>query len=384
MSNAKQQTIAGTVEDPNQKSISGVKITHPSGVSTVTDDDGRFSMTLDGNPEKDAQLVFTKAGYADKTLKVNSESVHIGFGAPIARTFNPDDYPKYDGFNLELVEDWQSSQWPNGLTWDENYKSNDAIWEPSDGGFTENLVRFQPEGIHFENDKLVLRIENKVIPNSPSWSEGQNYTDRQFSDEIGEKPLMGGEVRTRENNYRYGLYEVRMKPPGRGTEQGTATGFLATMFTFHTPRNRFWRENDIEVEGCRTDSFMTNIFYANDASAWRPEFGAPIQQNQDYQGKMPKDYDPRDWHVYAMEWLPDKLTWLVDGEPVRTFRSGDKPGIKVGAISCKIVFNFWVCIDGNAIGGDPVGNHYPIDLQYDWFRFYRWDKDGDKVTYPEE
>ena len=60
-----------------------------------------------------------------------------------------------------------------------------------------------------------------------------------FPDEVGKKPLMGGEVRTRENNYRYGRYEVRMKPPGRGAGQGSATGFLATMFTFHTPRNRF-------------------------------------------------------------------------------------------------------------------------------------------------
>ena len=121
---------------------------------------------------------------------------------------------------------------------------------------------------------------------------------------------------------------------------------------------------------------MTNIFYAKNTSGWSADFESPRKGSKDYKGKIPADYDSRDWHVYAMEWLPDKLTWFLDGKPVRTFCSDDKPGIKVGDIPSKIVFNFWVCNQGNIIGGDPIGNHYPIELKYDWFRFYRWDKDG--------
>ena len=89
MSKTKQYTVAGTVEAPNQKGISGVKITHESGASTITDDHGRFSITLNENPEKDVQLVFSRTGYADKTLMLNGKSIHVGFGAPIGRTFNP-------------------------------------------------------------------------------------------------------------------------------------------------------------------------------------------------------------------------------------------------------------------------------------------------------
>ena len=383
MGNSAKCTISGTVESPSGKGIPGVKITHHSGATTDSDDQGVFSITLNGQPGDEAELEFTRPGYADKVLRLSGSGNRVGFGAPIGRTFDPDDYPKYAGFNLELVEDWKSADWPDGLSWDENHDSNDTVWEPSDGGFPENLVRYQPEGIHFQDDQLVLRIEEKPVPNSPSWSEGKNFTDRDYSDAIGDKPLMGGEIRTRECNYRYGRYEMRMKPPGRGDETGCATGFLATMFTYYTPRNLYWRDLDIEVEGNRRNSFMTNIFYANDASEWAEEYESPCRGSDDYHGQIPADYDPRDWHEYAIEWLPDKITWLLDGKPVRSYQSGDKEGVLVGALSSAIVFNFWVFGFGDLIGGDPSGNRYPIENRYEWFRFYRWDQDGDKDTYPE-
>ena len=56
----------------------------------------------------------------------------------------------------------------------------------------------------------------------------------------------------------------------------------------------------------------------------------------------------------------------------------------MGALSSAIVFNFWVFGFGDLIGGDPSGNRYPIENRYEWFRFYRWDRDGDKDRYPEE
>lgn len=384
MANSEKQTISGSVESPSQQGLPGVTITAASAVSTESDEQGCFSITVDGDAGGEVELVFARPGYALKTLRLSGSGNRVGFGAPIGRSFNADDFPEYQGFNLELMEDWQSADWPDGLTWDETHNSNDVVWEPSDGGFPENLVRYQPEGIHFEDDQLVLRIEEKVVPNSPSWSEGKNFFDRDYSDEIGDKPLMGGEVRTRECNYRYGRYEVRMKPPNRGEEPGCASGFLATMFTYYTPRNRHWRENDIEVEGNRKNSFMSNIFYANNASAWAEEFESPCRGDADYHGAIPEDYDPRDWHEYAMEWLPGQITWLLDGKPVRTYRSNDKPGVLVGALSSAIVFNFWVFGFGDLIGGDPSGNRYPIENRYEWFRFYRWDGDGDKATYPEE
>lgn len=338
-----------------------------------------------------------KAGYATKVYEfTDGDTKTVGFGVPISRPFKRGDYPLYPGFNLEVAEDFTTASWPAGLTWDAAYKSNDVVWEPSDGGFGGNRVRFHPGNLIFKDDALFLRIEKTPQPASFSYSEGQNCEADGVTKNLafctagnpngGAKfappsEFKGAELRTKNNHFRFGRYEVNIDPPNRGPGPGTANGFIAAMFTWFTPRDLHWRENDIEILGDKTNTYLTNIFFTNKNPAWEASIES---SNFNTAPPPPTAFDPRTAHTYAFEWLPKSVKWYVDGILVRTYGEGgtNKAGVEISQLSTKVLFNFWL-MAGGPVGGLGNANEYPIEAKFDFFRYYRWDQDGDKKTYPE-
>ena len=336
-----------------------------------------------------------KAGYATKVYQLNDGDIKtIGFGITIGRTFARTDFPLYPGFNLEVAEDFSTAGWAGGLKWGANYASNDVVWEPSDGGFGGNRVRFHPDNIVFKNDAMYLRIDKTPQPASFSHSEGDNCEADGVTKNLayctsanpngGAKfapaaDFKGAEVRTRDNHFRFGRYEISIDPPDKGPGAGTADGFIAAMFTWFTPRDLHWRENDIEVLGNKTNTYLTNIFFTNKNPAW-----ADFIESSNQNTTPVAPYNPRDAHVYAFEWLPKSVKWFVDGKLVRTYGEGGttKAGVEISQMSTKVVMNFWI-MAGGVVGGAGAANEYPIETKFDSFRYYRWDNDGDKKTYPE-
>ena len=345
-------------------------------------------------PSAAVDVTCAKTGYATKVYPLNDgDAKTIGFGVTISRPFNRADFPLYPGFNLEIAEEFTTTNWPAGLKWDGAHVSNDPVWEPSDGGFGGNRVRFHPDNLVFKNDALFLRIDKTPQPASLSYSEGQNceapgVTTNDFCTSAnpngGAKfappsEFKGAEIHTRNNDFRFGRYEVNIDPPNRGPGAGTADGFIAAMFTWYTPRDHHWRENDIEILGDKTNSFLTNIFFTNKTPFW-----TDVIESSDFNTKPPGAYDPRTAHTYAFEWLPKSVKWYVDGQLVRTYGEGgtSKPGVEISQMSTKVLFNFWM-MGGGVVGGSGDANVYPIEAKFDFFRYYRWDQDGDKKTYPE-
>jgi beta-glucanase (GH16 family) len=341
----------------------------------------------------EVQVTCSKAGYATKTYTLNDgDAKTIGFGIPIGRAFDPAKYPKYPGFNLEVAEDFNTADWTGGLKWAPGYVSNDAVWEPSDGGFSGNRVRFSPDNIVFKNDAMYLRIDSIPQPASFSKSEGDNCeadgvtTNLQFC--TSQNPnggvkfapaadFKGGEIRTKNNHFRFGRYEVDIDPPDR-TGPNSADGFIAAMFTWFTPRDFHWRENDVEILGSKANTFLTNIFFSNKNPVWDANIESSNQNTA-----VPGTYDPRQPHTYAVEWLPASVKWFVDGNLVRTYGTGTlKAGVEISQLSTKVVMNFWL-MAGGAVGGAGANNQYPLETKFDNFRYYRWDNDGDKKAYPE-
>ncbi len=269
-------------------------------------------------------------------------------------------YPKYPGFTLAMAEEFDA---PLDL-------DKDPIWTWSDGGLTEGQVRFVKDAISFRDGKMILTASRPGAPTSPSYAEP---VPGRYPGEVTAKNLRSGEMRTKLNNYRYGRYEVRFKAP---TSNGN---FISTLFVFRTPKFEQWREIDIEVTADRPDRVFTNLINADGALGWSPQIEEPADRFPTGPGAMgiPAGFNnQREFHTYAFEWLPEQITWYVDGIPVRVKRPGG--GRPIPQLSAKVVMNLWI-FGGGEFGGDPTRNVYPLSAEYEWFRFYKWDKE---TTYP--
>lgn len=264
-------------------------------------------------------------------------------------------YPAFPGYTLWVVEEFEQ---PLDL-------DSDPLWTWSDGGLAEGQVRFAKEQVSFADGKMRITVGPKdaaITTQSCSHAEATKV----FS-----KPLLSGEVRSRHNIFRYGRYEVRLKAPSVDPTKADAWGnFISTLFVFRTPKFQDWREIDIEVTGTQATPLTMNLIYGDNEPTWRAEIQEVVSTEV--------GFDPRgDFHDYAFEWLPDSVTWFVDGKEVRKNTAADG-GLPIPEKSAKIMMNLWVFGPSAAFGGPNIeDNRYPFTSEYEWFRFYKWDGDTD-------
>jgi endo-1,3-1,4-beta-glycanase ExoK len=262
----------------------------------------------------------------------------------------------YAGFSLKLDERFDHF--------------NAAIWQKGDGAVgSESACRFQDQGVQLKDGLLELVIQQESI--ASSWSDNHQANKPSYA-------YSCGELRTRnDKKIRYGRIEVRMKAPSRQL----ASGYISSVFTYTfggTPAE--WEEIDIELEGGRPDKLQANLIYGLEQTNWwgTRSWGA-------WEDKItigPVD----EWHVYAIEWLPDEIKWFVDGTLIKSLNQtsidcsqGCKaPQIKPTPIPdnfTNIMMNFWIPNDDiqDNFGGNKRDNTYPMKSQYDWIRYYQLD-----------
>lgn len=273
---------------------------------------------------------------------------------------------EYDGFSLIIDERFDAF--------------DDTLWRTGDGAVGgESMCRFQPQGVRVEDGKLKLVVTEEPI--SAGWS-------RDHEQEKGPYKFSCGELRTRDEvQFHYGRIEARMKAPNRET----ASGYISSLFTYRfdkdpgskSPDSTEWEEIDVELEGGRPDKFQANLIYGKDTwEWWRTRiYGA-------WEDKI--EVGPVDeWRVFAIEWLPESISWYVDGELVKTLNATDidcdpecvppqELPTPIPNNPTTIFMNFWIPVDDvqDYFGGNKERNQYPMIAEYDWFRYYAWDGPG--------
>ena len=261
-------------------------------------------------------------------------------------------YPKYDGFTLWVVEDFNE---PLDL-------NHDPIWTWSDGGFETH--RFRREALTFEPGKMVVTLSETAQASSCSYANTGIAPDMTRT---------SGELRSKHNWFRYGRYEVRLKAPSVKPGDAEINGnYLTSLFTYRQPACQEWREIDLEVTGDAPGHLSTNLITSNHDC----NFSADKEQPKAY------DLDGRsfrtDFQTIGFEWLPGsiKFYYLGAGDALMPLRTISGP--LVPALSAKIMANLWVFNNTFAFGG-PAGanNVYPMRAEYDFIRFYRWNGDTD-------
>jgi GR25 family glycosyltransferase involved in LPS biosynthesis len=102
--------------------------------------------------------------------------------------------------------------------------------------------------------------------------------------------------------FEHGRFEADIKPP---TGPGLITGFF-----LHRDEPR--QEIDVEFIGGQPGRMLVNVFFNPGDDGATLGFG--------YRGSpcwVDLGFDSTtDWHRYAIDWRPDRVTWLVDGEAV--------------------------------------------------------------------
>ncbi len=183
---------------------------------------------------------------------------------------------------------------------------------------------WRADNVSFEDSIMKLTIDSDGENAKPKWS--------------------GGEYRTKEF-YSYGLYEVKMKPI---KNDGVVTSF----FTYTGPSDSNpWDEIDIEFLGKDTSKVQFNYF-------------------TDGIGDNEFIYDlgfdaSEEFHKYAFEWLPDSITWYVDGEAVH------KATKNIPSTPSKVMMNAW---PGTGVNDwlNAFDGAVPLSAEYDWIRITKY------------
>ncbi len=144
--------------------------------------------------------------------------------------------------------------------------------------------------------------------------------------------------------------------------------------------DRVWEEIDMELEGGRPDKFQANLIYGRNAETWLEtrRFGA-------WEDKI--DIGPVDeWRVFALEWLPDRINWYVDGELKKSLTASDldcqpecapaqEEATPIPGAPTAVMMNLWIPNDTiqDVFGGNKARNVYPLRARYDWLRIYQYD-----------
>jgi beta-glucanase (GH16 family) len=75
--------------------------------------------------------------------------------------------------------------------------------------------------------------------------------------------------------------------------------------------------------------------------------------------------------ISGFEWLPNKVTWFIDGRVVRTHYGGRPP---IPDKSAKIMMNLWIFEPKANFGGKQIhNNRYPMTSEYaPWPKLMVW------------
>ncbi len=209
--------------------------------------------------------------------------------------------------------------------------------------------------------------EDKTIPVTPnnvqndSTQNQNNLTNADFD-------FYGAELYTLES-FKYGRFEARMK-------MAYAPGCISSMFLYYNNsyegNGKVWNEIDIEVIGKNSSAFQSNIITG--------ELNAKVTSENIHNLTSPVDSE---YHVYTIEWTPEKVTWLLDGEVQRetSVLSGTKAKEQVESLveSQSLRFNLWASSSVGWVGQFDQKN-IPIAQYIDYVKVYDYDTETGTFT----
>ena len=276
-----------------------------------------------------------------------------GKEAPAMETNQAAQTLSYEGYTLR----WQDEFDGTALNRDD---WNVELHEP---GWVNNELQSyvdSPENIYLEDGKLVLKpVETKNADGTVSYTSGRVNTQNK-------------------HDFKYGIFEARAKVPA-------GQGFLPAFWMMPTNENLYGQwprcgEIDImEVLGNDTTRSYGTLHYGNPHN--QSQAGCTLTE-----GNFSDEY-----HTFAVEWEPDRISWYVDGVMIHTENDWYSATEGQGEITYPAPFDqpFYIILN-LAVGGNwPGSPDETTDIAgsafyVDYVRVYQKDSYDEDVQKPEK
>ena len=311
---------------------------------------GNHSLTVkavDESGQRSEQSETLKTAVSDSAIDVQTSGIAeadiaeeetLAEATQPAPPNNPDDaglidpssynYPEVtgkSGYELVFSDEFNGNslnpaRWHSQLRWDGDWNGERFEYRVINGEdqFYVNVLsedeehqnEILPVGNPFEFDGNRLAIRATV---NPLKSTDGSKAHGALMEIATQQQFLSGVISTHEKfSRKYGYFEANIKIP---SHEGTFPAF----WLFHSARS--WEgtqrtEIDIMENLGHAPHYIYNSFhyfknvtenYSGDANFIKPKPSGQIFTGIDYS---------QDFHVYAVEWEPGKITWFIDGEAV--------------------------------------------------------------------
>jgi hypothetical protein len=166
------------------------------------------------------------------------------------------------------------------------------------------------------------------------------------------KPYKSAEVYTLDSEL-YGKYVIRMRA-------AEGSGLVNAFFLWKEGSELadvFWEEVDIEILGKNgANSWQSNIITGLGSKTTSEQVHAVAQSLAD------------GYHTFTLEWRPDQVRWLIDGELVREVNGGQASDLTSPA---QARLNFWPANIEEWVGPFNA-DILPVHMYVNWMEFHRW------------
>ncbi len=191
--------------------------------------------------------------------------------------------------------------------------------------------------------------------------DGYLIIEARKEDYLGSKYTSARLVSKNKKDMLYGKIEVRAKLP-KGTGTWPAIWMLATDNYYG---NNYWPDNG-ELDIMEHVGFDQNRIHSNiHTKAFNHAIGTNKGNN------MLIENASSDFHIYAMDWRPDKITFSIDGDELFVFEKQSDYGWREWPFDKNFHLILNIAIGGNWGGQKGVDDAiFPQKMLIDYVRYY--------------
>lgn len=295
------------------------------------------------------------------------------------------------GYDLVFSDEFDGTalnpyRWNTGLRWDGEFNGERFEYRVINGEKQFYVNIFSEDEEHQRNITPVYnpfefngsRLAIRAIKN-PLKTNNNNRTYGSMQEISSQQDFLSGTIATHNKfSQKYGYFEARIKIPSH-------VGTFPAFWLFHENRvseGTQKTEIDIMENLGHAPWYVYNSFhYYKDVStsyAGTYNFIKPNPSGQIYTGI---DYS-QDFHVYAVEWQPGRITWLLDGIAVNEVYSNEANFEELYVKLNLAMGGNWTNYPANSGGlGRSAGQYFPTQddlnnfnnpaLEIDYVRVYK-------------